>query len=184
MGKRSNKKSTSDDKKICPIYDKCNLRLHPFSATDVPNRVAQPIIRVAYTIIAWCFLGYGINEGFFVSAFLFILPILMDCCRFTPITDVRKKIWRGELTVLVIWCMLALLGIIKVFVLQEADNTWGVVTSEGFIGFQLPFIPLSYVWWALSTVVFAASIDLFFNESRLVEALSNNEKVKGGCQNE
>jgi len=80
--------------------------------------------------------------------------------------------------------MLTLLGIIKVFVLQESNNTWGVVTSEGFIGFQLPFIPLSYVWWALSTVVFAAAIDLFFTESRLVEALSNNEKVKGGCQNE
>ena len=74
------KKNKQKFSKQCPLYDVCNVRLHPLAATDKPNRVAHLGFRFLYTLIAWFVLGFKINEGFFSCDVFLCLAGLYGLC--------------------------------------------------------------------------------------------------------
>ena len=96
--------SKSDSKKkrqaeSCPYYDSCSLRIHPLSTMDSPNMAAHLGFRFLYTLLAWFVLGDNVTEGFFVSMFFFVLPVFMDCVKFTPLVRIREYIKMAEVMV-------------------------------------------------------------------------------------
>ena len=155
MNKKSNKN--------CPFYDKCSVRLHPFSANDSPNMVAHLGFRCFYTVLAWIVLGYKVNEGFFLSMCFFVLPVFMDCLKFTPLNEIRKLVRNCELCVSGLLFGVSLLGVIGIYELKKVDGAWTIYLTD-FAGYLPSDIELGTMWMLLILVVFVTLIDWFCND--------------------
>lgn len=91
-------KATKCVRRQCGIYE-C-----PLVASDEPNVFAHLGFRVGYTIVSWFVLGINVSKtAFFVSLFLFVLLLMMDCLKFTPINMIRKRIRNIEVMVSALW---------------------------------------------------------------------------------
>lgn len=100
MPKQSKQKKADEQS----LPDNRRILMFPTASADTPNAFAHLGFRFCYTVIAWFVLGRGINEtSFFVSLNLFVVPILMDCLKFTPTTRVRMYIRRAEISVCGFW---------------------------------------------------------------------------------
>ena len=165
--KKNNNKKTDSGKqekqsveRDCPMYDYCNIRLHPLASADRPNMVAHLGFRVIYTFIAWMVLAKGISESaFFVSVFLFALPVLMDCLKFTSTEKARRWIMWGEIAVSGCWCIIALLGMLGILLVQEVNGLLMISTSTEFIGFNFGMMPVEKIWRWLGTVLVVTIVD-------------------------
>lgn len=119
--------------------------------------------RAIYTIIAWFVLGTGISStSFFVSLFLFIFPMLMDCIQFGFNGWSRRKIIFIESFICVGWALFSLLGLLGVFVITQKEGIFFVTTASSFIGFvgiTAPMLPIQWIWWLLGTIVFITIVD-------------------------
>ena len=151
--------------KSCPHYDRCSLRLHPLSATDNPNMAAHLGFRFLYTLLAWFILGYNVTEGFFVSMFFFVLPVFMDCVKFTPLKKSRKWIKKAQVAVSGALLVISALGVFKIYVLSNATGTWQMVSSNFVI--DLPSgIGIEWIWKLLVLIVFVTAVDWLCNDSK------------------
>ena len=162
--------SNSDNEKkkrgrTCPYYDDCSLRLHPLSATDNPNMAAHLGFRFFYTLLAWFILGYNVAEGFFVSMFFFVLPVFMDCVKFTPLKKLRKRIKMAQVTVSGMLLFISVLGVFKIYLLSNETGTWQMVSSNFVI--DLPSgIGIEWIWTLPGLIVFVTAVDWFCNDSK------------------
>ena len=117
--------------------------------------------RVIYTIVAWFVLALDVSPtSFFVSLFLFVLPVLMDCIHFGYEGWSIKKIIQIETSICIIWATFAILGLVGIFVVVPNDGVLCIVTSDKFIGFTTPMIPVSYIWGCLGSIVGITVADL------------------------
>ena len=169
-------KQRKSKNKNCPYYDDCQIRLHPLSSTDKSNAVAHLGFRFLYTILAWCVLGLGISDNFFVSMFLFVLPILMDCVKFKPVDRIRHWINRIEILITGFWSLVSLLGMVGILILEKDGLNWIIKTSENFVGFILTPISVKMIWCYLITTVAVTMIDWFCNKDKLTMACRKNTK--------
>lgn len=117
--------------------------------------------RVIYSIVAWFVIALDVSPtSFFVSLFLFILPVAMDCTEsLWKNVSIRSVIYT-EFIVCAIWASFAILGLFSIFIVVPIDNVLYITTSGTFIGFTLPAISVSRVWQLLGSVVFFAVVDL------------------------
>ena len=173
MKKNKTEKKNSNLKKDCPFFDTCKTRLHPFAATDEPNLVAHLGWRVAYTFLAWLVLGLNINSGFLLAALFFILPIFMDCLKFYPLNNLRKKIRIAEIIILSLFNIIPLLGILGICKLEESEGLWFIVLSENFIIKTHLSISVECFWKLLGLVVGVTIVDWLCNGTRLDCAQEN-----------
>ena len=159
------KKQSSDKGKTCPYYDKCPVRLHPLSAMDSPNMAAHLGFRFLYTLIAWFVLGFKVNEGFFVSMFFFVLPVFMDCVKFTPLIKLRRWIKYVEVVLTGMALFFSLLGVFGIYTLKNETGTWQI-TYENF-AIELPSgFDVGWIWIFLISIVFVTAVDWFCNDTK------------------
>ena len=170
MSKEKRGQSVPKDGKICPLYDKCSVRLHPMTATDNPNMAAHLGFRAFYTFIAWFVLGYKINDGFFLAMCFFVLPVFMDCIKFTPLNKIRKWIRRFEIAVTGALFFISLLGVIGIYALQGINGSWRIVTVS-FIGWLPSDFDVGVMWWFLSATVIVTLVDWLCNETKFDKAV-------------
>ena len=164
MGKSDSKKKRRY--KNCPYYDACPLRIHPLSAMDSPNMAAHLGFRFLYTLIAWFVLGYNVTEGFFVSMFFFVLPVFMDCVKFTPLKKSRRLIKIAEVIISGFLLFISVLGVFGIYTLSNASGKWQITLSKFVV--ELPSgIDIEWIWWSLSLIVFVTFIDWLCNDSRI-----------------
>lgn len=149
----------------CEYYEICDARLHPHSSTDKPNMAAHLGFRCVYVLISWFILSYKINEGFFTTMFLFSLPIFMDSFKFVPQTKLRRCIRYVSLTILGLWCLFSLVGILGVLQLDMSAMT--ISTSKEFISFSFHNVGISFICNALLSVVFITIVDWLQGDSKL-----------------
>lgn len=117
--------------------------------------------RVIYTIVAWFVLALDVSPtSFFVSLFLFVLPVLMDCVHFGYEGWSIKKIIQIETSICIIWATFAILGLVGIFVVVPNDGVLCIVTSDKFIGFTTPMISVSHIWGFLGSIVGITVADL------------------------
>ena len=117
--------------------------------------------RFIYTVVAWFVLALDVSPtSFFVSLFLFILPILMDCISFGYKGWSKEKTIRIETAICMFWATFAILGLFGIFVVVPNHGALCIVTSKSFIGFSTPMIPVSYIWNCLGSVVLITAVDL------------------------
>ena len=162
MSKSESEKKRRD--KNCPYYDSCPLRMHPLSAMDNPNMVAHLGFRFLYTLIAWFVLGYNVTEGFFVSMFFFVLPVFMDCVKFTPLKKSRKLIKMAEVLVTGFLLFISVLGVFGIYTLINESGEWRITLSK-FVA-ELPSgINIEWIWWSLGLIAFVTLIDWLCNDA-------------------
>ena len=66
--------------------------------------------RVIYTIVAWFVLALDVSPtSFFVSLFLFVLPVLMDCIYFGYEGWSIKQVIQIETYICIIWATFSIL---------------------------------------------------------------------------
>ena len=171
----------SGDVSKCPMAGKCSLQFHPLSATDHPNMAAHLGFRLAYTILAWFVLGIGATDrGFFVAVFLFVLPVLMDCMKFTPQTKARTVIKHIEIFIAATWSILSLLGLAGVLIVNPTETDVVIGTASNFIGFKLSGVPIQHVWISLFSVTFITAVDWFCNSTKLENAYYDDTPTEEG----
>ncbi|MBR6713190.1 MAG: hypothetical protein IKI76_09390 [Selenomonadaceae bacterium] len=152
--------------KICPHYDGCPRRLHPLSATDSPNMAAHLGFRFSYTVLAWFILGYKVNEGFFVSMFFFVLPVFMDCVKYTPLKKLRKYIKMVSVLATGLLLFVSILGVFGIYTLSKETGEWQIVSSNFVV--DLPSeIGLNWLWGLLILIVLVTFVDWLCNYTKL-----------------
>ena len=91
MGQKSKQKQQSNVKKeklvppvdVCPYFENCDVRLGRAEYLARFRALFHLWVRFIYTIIAWAVLAKSVSStSFFVSLFLFVVPVLMDCVQF------------------------------------------------------------------------------------------------------
>lgn len=161
-------RSNSEKKryKNCPYYDTCPLRMHPLSAMDNPNMAAHLGFRFLYTLIAWFVLGNNVTEGFFVSMLFFVLPVFMDCLKFTPLKKFRRLIKMAEVTATGFLLFISVLGVLDIYVVINESGEWKITPSK-FVT-ELPSgIGLEWIWGLLGLIVFVTLIDWLCNDAKI-----------------
>ena len=160
-----NKKQSSGKGKPCPYYEECPVRLHPLSATDNPNMAAHLGFRFLYTLVAWFVLGFNVNEGFFVSMFFFVLPVFMDCIKFTPLVKLRVWIKRFEVFFTGVALFISSLGVFGIYTLKNEIGKWQI-TATNFV-VELPSgFEVGWIWWLLGAIVLVTAVDWFCNVTK------------------
>lgn len=173
MPKQSKQKKADEQS----LPDNRRILMFPTASADTPNAFAHLGFRFCYTVIAWFVLGRGINEtSFFVSLNLFVIPILMDCLKFTPTTRVRMYIRCAEIFVCGFWFLFSVLGMTGVFTVIKFGDQYLLSTAEDFIGFYLSEIDLRYVWRAVVSVTFVTLIDWLFKRIRRDEVFAGTHR--------
>lgn len=176
MPKQSKQKKTGEQ----PQSDNRRVLLYPTASADMPNAFAHLGFRFCYTVIAWFVLGKGINEtSFFVSLNLFVVPIFVDCLRFSPTTKIRKYIRRAELFVCGFWFLFSVLGMMGVFIVTKLGDQYLLSTAEDFIGFYLAGIDLRLIWQLVASVTLVTLIDWLFKRTRRDEAFAELHRTEG-----
>lgn len=155
----------SDEKKQCPYYDVCKMRLHPSSLMEQQNLVVHLGFRFFYTLIAWFVLAFKVNDGFFLSMCFFALPVFMDCVKFTPLNKYRKIIRLFEIGVTAALFFISLLGVFGIYTLKTGEN-FRVVT-ENFIGVLPSDVPIQTFWIVIGLTVFVTLVDWLCNLFKL-----------------
>jgi len=164
MSKSDNEKKTRG--KCCPYYDNCTLRMHPLSATDNPNMAAHLGFRFLYTLIAWLVLGDNVTEGFFVSMFFFVLPVFMDCVKFTPLKKTRKWIKMAEVGATGAVLLIAVLGIFNIYTLSKETGRWQINATNFVV--DLPSgIDVGWIWKLLALIVVVTFVDWLCNDAKV-----------------
>ena len=163
----SNSKEKKKERgKICPHYDGCPRRIHPLSATDNPNMAAHLGFRFLYTILAWFILGYKVNEGFFISMFFFVLPVFMDCVKYTPLKKLRAYIKMISVSATGLLLFLSILGVFEIYTLSKETGEWQIVSSNFVV--DLPSgIGLKWLWGLLVLIVLVTLVDWLCNDTKL-----------------
>lgn len=162
----------------CLFYKICKIRLNPFAPADKPNEVAHLGFRFAYTVLAWIVLAKGISANtFFVSMFLFVLPVFMDCLKFVPTTNLRRKINKAEIFVTGFWCVIAILGLFGIFVVEQVEENFIITTAPDFSGFKIEYFSVVIVWRFLISVVAVTMVDWLTTRTNL-EEMKLGEEVK------
>ncbi len=157
-----------------PSSNKRKISMNLMASADIPNAFAHLGVRFCYTFVAWIVLGKGINEtSFFVSLNLFVIPILMDCLKFSPTTKIRICIRAVELIVCSFWFVFSVLGMMGVFVVAISEEQYILKTATDFIGFQIVGIDLRCIWWGVSSVTFVTLVDWLYKRTRLDVVLTD-----------
>lgn len=115
--------------------------------------------RAAYITVGWFILGMGISTSFFVSMFLFVFPMLLDCLQFLLAGWSRKTIIISEIAFCWICLVFASLGIASVFIIVPDGGVFYITTSSNFVGFSLSPISVTYIWKLLGFIVIMPVID-------------------------
>lgn len=117
--------------------------------------------RAIYSVVAWFVIALDVSPtSFFVSLFLFIFPVAMDCAESLWTNISIKTVTYIEFIICVFWSSFAILGLVGIFVIIPVDNVLYVTTSDSFIGFAAPIISVSRIWQLLGSVVFITIVDL------------------------
>lgn len=140
----------------CPKFENCEIRL---GTAETRARIVSLIhlgARAFYTSIGWFVIGKGIGSSFFVSLFLFVFPILMDCIYYGFVGRSRKSIIAIETIISVLWALCAVLGLSGVVIVTGG----GFVTfADDFIGIKGAVVSTQCLWWLLSSVPFITWVD-------------------------
>ena len=126
MGQKSKQKQPSgvDRRKTvsvdaCPYFENCDVRLGRAEYIARFQALIHLGVRFIYTIIAWSVLAKGVSStSFFVSLFLFVVPVLMDCVQFGFAGWSREWVVCIELVTCVLWLVFASLGLAGIFVIS------------------------------------------------------------------
>lgn len=143
----------------CPFFEDCNIRLGVTERQDNTWALVHLTVRLIYTIMAWAFLAKGISTTFFVSLFLFVVPVLMDCAQFGLEGWSRRGIIKYETLVCLLWTVFAFLGLIGMFVISVEDGLYLVKTASDILMPDLYLFNVRSVWMALGTVPLITIID-------------------------
>lgn len=134
MNRRSTKDKRKGNEKLiesetlysqnnCQFFDNCDIRLGRAAFKRRIVALIHLTIRMVYTIVAWAVLAKCISSTtFFVSLFLFVVPILMDCISYSFVTWSRKWITNIEILVCIICFLFALFGLTNILEVTLVDE--------------------------------------------------------------
>jgi len=140
-------------------------------ASDKPTRVAHIGFRFLYTLIAWFVLGLGIVPGrsFFVSLFLFTVPLFMDYCKFRPTSRTRKVFrWIGIISTGA-WLgasIIGLSGIVSVTQLPGLEGLWVTVSKDYIVDGGASW-PINGIWYCMAFNALLTGADWVVHETEL-----------------
>ncbi len=151
--KASKTKSVVDE---CPKFENCEIRL---GIAGTRARIVSLIhlgARAFYTSVGWFVMGKGISSSFFVSLFLFVFPILMDCIYYGFAGKSIKLIIKLETTISTLWALCAVLGLSGVLIVTGD----GFLTfADDFIGIEGAVVSTQCLWWLLGSIPFITWVD-------------------------
>ncbi len=147
-------------------------------SNDKPNKFAHLGFRSLYTLIAWLAIGKVVfqGQGFFVSVFLFIIPLFMDYLKFD--TPDRRWLRRTGITTSVIWIIFSFSGLINILAVSSSKIGLVVMVAKDYIAFRGVSVPIEFIWLLMLTSVALTTFDWFFYEP------SSNPFKAGGGKNE
>ena len=166
-------KDTGVDKIISSISVDNSAIAQP---NDKPNKYAHLEFRVIYTLVAWVVLGKGIIQGqaFFVSIFLFVIPLFMDYLKFdTPSRPWVRKLGIG---ISVVWTIFSLLGLFNILSIIETKAGFMVMIAKNYIMYGGVSVSISDIWLLMISCVAITIFDLFYYEPSSL----NPSNVSGG----
>ncbi len=105
-------------------------------------------VRAFYNSIGWFVIGMDITSTFFVSLFLFVVPILMDSYYYGFAGWSRDKVVKSEIVVCLLWTLVAFLGLAGILAVK--DDT--VIVASNFVVLQGLSFPVHYLWIALGSI--------------------------------
>ncbi|WP_156040127.1 hypothetical protein [Alicyclobacillus macrosporangiidus] len=145
-------------------------------SADKPTKFAHLGFRIIYTFISWVVLGKSVVEGqsFFVSVFLFAIPLLMDYLKFD--TSDRRWIRNTGIAVSMVWVVFSLMGLFGVLSIVSTKMGFVVMVSKDYIQFAGMSCSLSFVWWLLLSCVSLTVFDWWYHEAN-VSATGGKESV-------
>ena len=149
-----------DSQKDCQFFDNCDIRLGRAAFKGRIVALIHLTIRMVYTIVAWAVFAKSISSTtFFVSLFLFVVPILMDCVSYSFVTWSRKWITNIKISVCIVCFLFALFGLTNILEVTLVDEIYFISTSKDFIGFQSSLISVQYIWRILAVIPFITVVD-------------------------
>lgn len=151
-----NKHKETDNGNECPFFDNCDIRLGRAEFASKVIALLHLFVRAFYTSVGWFVLGKGITTSFFVSLFLFVVPVLMDCFQYGFAGWSKRWIVKVELFICGLWLLFASLGITTIFIVTEDCF---VAAASDFVGFQGKLLSAQWVWWLLSVLPFITWMD-------------------------
>ena len=152
--KRNNK--TANGSK-CPKFENCEVRLGIAASKARVVSLIHLGARAFYTSVGWFVIGKGISSSFFVSLFLFVFPILMDCIYYGFIGRSRKIVIMAETLTSVLWALCAILGLSGVITMPSSDF---VAFADDFVGIEGITVPTQNLWWSLGSIPFITWVDV------------------------
>ena len=155
MAKKKNNRMTVNSRE-CPRYEGCEVRLGIAATKGRIVSLIHLAARAFYTLVGWFVLGKGITSSFFVSTFLFVFPILMDCVYYGFLGWSRRWVILIETLVSVAWSVFSLLGLFGVIAIKEN----GIVTfADDFTVISGLSISVNDLWWWLGSILFITCVD-------------------------
>lgn len=131
---------------------------------DKPTKFNHLGFRVAYTVIAWIVLGKGVNQGqgFFVSLFLFMIPLLMDYMKF----DFLNRKWLRSIGIALsaLWTLFSLVGLFGVLSVVATKHGLVVMLSKNYVVYPGLAMSLAAIWLLLLLSVFLTVFDWWFSQ--------------------
>ncbi len=151
-----NKRKETDNGNECPFFDNCAIRLGHAEFANKVIALLHLFVRACYTTVGWFVLGKGITTAFFVSLFLFVVPVFMDCFQYGFVGWSKRWIVKIELFVCGLWLLFSSLGLTTIFIVTE--DCFVTVASD-FVGFQGKLLSAQWVWRLLGVLPFITWAD-------------------------
>ena len=97
--------------------------------------------------------------------FFFVLPVFMDCIKFTPLVKLRVWIKRFEVFVTGMAFFISSLGVLGIYTLSNKTGTWQIISENFVVGLPSGF-DVAWIWNLLVTIVIVTAVDWLCNDTK------------------
>lgn len=116
-------------------------------------------------------VGVQSNRRFFVSMFFFVLPVFMDCVKFTPLKKSRRLIKMAEVSLTGVLFFISMPGIFNICTLSQETGKWQINATNFVI--DLPSgIDVGWIWKLLVFIVIVTFVDWLCNDTKIKDMIN------------
>jgi|SRR5579875_615388 len=163
-----------------PPSNNDNGRLPSVNAPDKPTKVAYLGWRFLYTLIAWAILAKGIvvGDSFFVSLFLFSIPLFMDYFKFKPDTYIRRIIRSIGIWSCGIWVVLSVISFAGILTVVTINNQLMVSVAKDYLADAGAKFPILDIWYCMAFNVLLTGADWVLHETEFEQWMKSRLRIK------
>lgn len=103
----------------------------------------------------------------------FVLPVFMDCLKFTPLKKARRMIKIAEILLSGMLLFISAIGVLGIYALSNESGSWRIVVSDFVTELPSGIIGVEWIWGLLVLIVLVTAVDWFCNDSKFERVMED-----------